>query len=911
MIRVRGKSQNILNRPPLSPLARGRRTFGLAVMLVAFATCVAPRLALAQADDNAPLFESDIAPILKTHCLKCHASEDPQGGLDLSTAATLMKGSDEGPVVIKGSAEKSVLLQKIVARKMPPPKEKDPLSDEQAAIIRKWIDGGTLTKNGTAASADAAPASAEPVVTDADRSFWAFRPPVAAPVPVTASRHLVRTPIDSFLLARQEARGLSFSPEAARTTLLRRASLDLVGLPPSPEEIQAFLNDARPDAFERQIDRLLDSPHYGERWGRHWLDVAGFTDSPHYTPDKAGNMLTFDDWRYRDYVIRSFNQDKPYDLFLTEQLAGDELVDWRAATNYPPEILDPLIATGYLRTTPDWTHSVVEYPNYRFDTLSRVVDNVATGLIGLTMGCVRCHRHKFDPIPHEDYYRLMAVFATAFNPDDWLKPSDRYLADVPPSDKAEIDRHNAMVETRTAEITKELENLRAPHKKKLLTAKLATLPEVLRADIETALATPAATRNEIQKYLAGKFEALLAISDQELTNALSDAEKQKVMSLGSESTSLLASKRTFGRIQGLCDVGQPPALHLLIRGDATTPGKVVEAGFPSVLCPPGSSGIERPVETKGASSGRRLALAKWLTRRDNPLTARVMVNRIWLHHFGKGIVATPENFGHSGTPPTHPELLDWLAVDFMEHGWSIKRLHRMMMTSTAYRQSARRPAEGEASIARTADPENELLWRMNLRRVEAEVLRDAVLAISDKLDRTTCGPPVPVEMNPDGLVTVSEKGPTPTSKWRRSLYVKSLRGSHPLGQGFKLSMFEIFDYPEIVINCTHRTNSTTPLQSLALVNSKFMLEQARFFAERVRNVSGENAPSASLVETAFKLALGRQPSAGELQFCQEFLTAQTQVFAQEEKTTPEQAAQQALAGLCLMLLASNEFLYIG
>jgi hypothetical protein len=288
-----------------------------------------------------------------------------------------------------------------------------------------------------------------------------------------------------------------------------------------------------------------------------------------------------------------------------------------------------------------------------------------------------------------------------------------------------------------------------------------------------------------------------------------------------------------------------------------------------------------------------------------------MVNRIWQHHFGRGIVATPENFGHSGAPPTHPELLDWLAVEFMEHGWSVKHLHRLMMTSTAYRQSARRPLEGEPSAGSTADPENELLWRMNLRRMEAEVLRDAVLAVSDMLDRTTCGPPVPVEVNPDGLVTVSEKGPTPTSQWRRSLYVRSLRGSHPLGQGFKLSMFEIFDYPEIVINCTHRTNSTTPLQSLALVNSKFMMEQARYFADRLRALAGVAAPADRLVESAFRLALGRQPSPAALRFCHEFLATQTQVYVADEKTTPEQAAQRALASLCLMLLASNEFLYIG
>src|SRR5579872_3566937 len=373
--------------------ARLRDGFALAVLAV-FATAAAAAPALGQTTKEAPRFEQDIAPIFKAHCAKCHNNEDPQGGLDLSSLASLMKGSDEGPVVINGSAEKSVLLKKIATRQMPPPKEKDPLSDEQADLIRRWIEAGTLPQ-----SVDGAPAAAAPSVTDEDRQFWSFRPPVAQPVPQVQAQHRVRTPIDAFLLARQEAKGLTFSPEASRTTLLRRASLDLTGLPPSPEDIDAFLADGRPDAFERQIDRLLESPHYGERWGRHWLDVAGFTDSPHYTPDKAGNMLVFDDWRYRDYVISSFNRDKPYDLFLAEQLAGDELVDWKAATKYTPEILEPLIATGYLRTVPDWTHSVVEYPNYRFDTLSRLVDNVSTGVLGLTMNCVRCHRHKFDPIP--------------------------------------------------------------------------------------------------------------------------------------------------------------------------------------------------------------------------------------------------------------------------------------------------------------------------------------------------------------------------------------------------------------------------------------------------------------------------------------------------------------------------------
>ncbi|MBI1918004.1 MAG: DUF1553 domain-containing protein [Planctomycetes bacterium] len=880
------------------------RKIALTAILAVLAFHVPPCIA---AEDGVPGFEKDILPIFRQHCVKCHGDKPKRGGLDLSTAAGLVAGSESGPVLAKGSAAKSVLFEKIEGRTMPPPEKKDHLSDHEIAIIRKWIEAGAPGME----SGKVVAQGKERVVTDQDREFWAFRTPIASPLPTVRAAQRARTPIDAFLLAKLEAKGLTFSPDASKATLLRRAYLDLIGLPPSPDEVQAFLTDTRSDSYERMLDRLLDSPHYGERWGRHWLDVAGYTDSPHYTADKAGNMVPFDDWRYRDYVVRSVNQDKPHNQFLLEQLAGDELVEWRSAVQYTPAILDALIATGYLRTTPDWTHSP-EFPNYRFDTLSRVVDNVSTGVLGLTLGCVRCHSHKFDPIPHEDYYRLMAVFATAYNPDHWLPPVDRYLADIPPADKAKMEQHNAKIETRKAEITKQLEGLRGPHRRKLFAGKIEKLPEVIRADVAKALATPPAQRNEVQRYLASRFEALLAVSDKELMNSFSEAERVLATKWGTEFGSLLASKRSFGRIQGLCDVGKPPTLHELIRGDPSIPAKVVEAGFPSVLCPPGQSAAVRPPDTKAGSSGRRLALARWLTSRDHPLTARVMVNRIWQHHFGRGIVATPENFGHSGSPPTHPELLDWLAVDFRERGWSVKHLHRLIMTSTAYRQSAYWPAArgGRESLELAADPENELLWRMNLRRVEAEVLRDAVLAVSGKLDRTMGGPPVPVQSNPDGLVTVSEKGPTPTSHWRRTLYLRSLRGSHASGQGFKLSMLEIFDYPEMAINCTRRTNSATPLQSLALINSKFMMEQARYFAERVRASAGAQAPADKTVEAAFVLAFGRVPTATESGFCREYLHAQAELYLRQ-KSPPEQAAQRALASLCSMLLASNEFLYIG
>jgi hypothetical protein len=744
----------------------------------------------------------------------------------------------------------------------------------------------------------------KPVVKDQDREYWAFKKPSAAPVPQVRASDRLRTPVDAFLLAKLEAKGLTYSPDASKATLLRRAYLDLIGLPPSPDEVRNFQADTRPDAYERLVDRLLDSPHYGERWGRHWLDVAGYTDSPHC--DTQGSFLPVDDWRYRDYVVRAFNQDKPYDRFLAEQLAGDELVDWRSAKKFTPEMLDALIATGYLRTTPDWTHGDQFQSAYRIDTMARVVENVSTGLLGLTMGCVRCHRHKFDPIPHEDYYRLMAVFATAYNPESWLRPHERYLPDISPAEKEPIDRHNAQIEAQRTELTKQLAALREPHRKKLFAAKLAKLPQAIRADVEAALATLPAKRTEVQRYLAEKFEAVLACPDAEVMKTFSEAERALATKLGNELGGLLAKKKTFGRLQALWDVGKPPVVRQLIRGDVRTPGKIVEPGYITVLCPPGKSNLVPARDVAEESSGRRIAFARWLTSRENPLTARVIVNRVWQHHFGKGIVATPENFGRSGSPPTHPELLDWLAVDFMEHGWSVKHLHRLLMTSTAYRQSAHRPADGEANKSARVDSDNDLLWHMNLRRLEAEAVRDVVLAVSSKLDRTMAGPPIPVQSNPDGLVVVTEKGPTPTSKWRRSLYVRSLRGSHPTGVGFRLSMFEIFDFPEVVINCTRRSNSTTPLQSLALINSGFMLKQARRFAERVR---GTTTDKNRQIDTAFVLAFGRMPAAAETQFCLEYLQTQQKLYEQS-KSPAEQAAQRALAGLCSVLLASNEFLYI-
>jgi hypothetical protein len=786
---------------------------------------------------------------------------------------------------------------------MPPPGTVTPPTAEQIEVVRQWIETGADSNASQTASASRPEQEGKSEVTEQDRQVWAFRKPLKSPAPKPKNSRRVRTPIDAFVLAKLEQKGLTFSPDASKVSLMRRAYLDLLGLPPTPEEVHTFLADNKPDAYDRLIDRLLASPAYGERWARHWLDIAGYTEAAHNDTDLPlyQDYYVYDGiWRYRDYVVNALNQDKPYDRFLTEQIAGDELVDWRSAPKYDSEIINNLVATGFLRGVLDITsfspppQLPLEYNN----VLSRVVDNLAAGILGLTVGCARCHDHKYDPISQTDYYRMQAIFAAAYNPQDWKIQKDRYLPDVSTKDQEEIAKHNAEIDRPLGELTKQLAELRRPHEQRLFETKLAIVPELLRGDVRTAIETPADKRDLVQKYLFKKYGALLKLSDDELNKALSEKEQAASKKLEEQIAALKGWRRSFGRIQALWDVGKPPSIHLLRRGNIESPGKEIEPGFLAVLCPPGKSDALRPPDTQGSSSGRRLALARWLTSRDNPLTARVFLNQVWQHHFGKGIVATPENFGRKGTPPTHPELLDWLAVDFMEHGWKIKRLHKLIMTSTVYRQSA---DEGNPSAV-ALDPGNDLLWRMNLRRLEAEAVRDSVLAVSGKLDRTIGGPPGLVDWTPDGLLTVSDKGPSPSSKWRRSLYVLARRN-------YPLTFLEVFDFPTLALNCTRRSNSATPLQSLTFLNSEFVMEQAEYFASRVNQLAGNDAPLGKRIEEAFLLALARKPTATEMKNCEEHLKKQTELY-RELKSPNEVASQQALTSMCQMLLSTNEFLYV-
>ncbi|MDX1983052.1 MAG: DUF1553 domain-containing protein, partial [Bryobacteraceae bacterium] len=823
-----------------------------------------------EAAEQRARFERDLHPIFKSRCIQCHGGKTPAAGLSLHTTADVLKGGTNGPVVVEGFSERSLLIRRVANHTMPPPGSGKPLSESEIRAMREWIDRGNFSESViTDASERPFTPLEAPAITPEQRQFWAFRKPIAAPVPKVKAQARVRTPIDNFLLAKLESKGLSYSPDAPDLKLMRRAFFDLTGLPPTPSQIAGFVNDTAPGAYERLLDRLLDSPHYGERWGRQWLDAAGYVDTTGKDFDPRKAEYADGMWRYRDYVIQSFNSDKPWDRFLTEQLAGDELVDWRSASKFTPQITELLTATGYLRNVLDITEEdISNLPVERYEALFKLMEKVSSSTLGLTVGCARCHSHKFDPISQRDYYRLLALFTTSYNPTDWLQPQNRHLYTISRTAKEEIDRHNQELDAPIAEWKKQMAAVRKPYESRLLDEKLKALPEAIRQDTKAAIETPADKRDEVQKYLFNKFNAELKIPPKDLEAALSPGDAESIAYMENEVAKFEAKKVKLEKVQALWDVGAPPAIRLLQRGSPDAPGPRVTPGFLEILSSQGRTDAAKPAAAHGETSGMRLAFAQWLTSADHPLTARVIVNRIWQGHFGTGIVATPDNFGTTGAPPTHQELLDYLAVDFMKNGWSAKRLHKLIMTSTAYRQSAQR------GRAEAIDPDNALLSRMNLRRLDAESLRDSVMAASGKLNPTAGGPPVPLEMRPDGLQVVSSKEPE-SAQWRRSIYLTSRRT-------YPVSFLGVFDYPIIDTNCARRVPSATPLQSLTMMNDGFVWQAAEALAARA---NGD-------VDMAYLLTLSRKPADEERRLAAEYL-----------QSNPFKTFAQAL-------LSSNEFLYI-
>jgi hypothetical protein len=759
--------------------------------------------------------------------------------------------------------------------------------------------------------------SEKPSTNDEPRTtnHWAFQKLTRPELPAVNAKDRVRTPVDQFVLAKLEKNNLAFSPEADRRTLLRRACLDLVGLLPSPEEVEEFLANTQPDGYERLIDRLLASPHFGERWGRHWLDWAGYVDTLGGDNDAGIIKLGEGKWRYRDYVVRCFNQDKPYAQFLTEQLAGDELVEWRTAARFTPETQELLVATGFLRSAADDTdENELNTPDVRHAVLQRTGEVVANTLLGLTVNCAKCHDHKYEPISQQDYYRFLAIFSPAFNPQQWPQPKERALPDVSASDKAEMEKYNRPFNQQMEELRKQQTELRRPYQERLLETKLSRLPEQIRADAKAALQTPIEKRTEIQIYLANKFERELTVRPAEITTALSEKDQATVAELDRRLAGLTNQLHRWGTIQAVYDVGAPAPFHLLLRGNHDTPGPEVQPGFLSTLCDgktttrasgsnPASSG--HPTRLAN-TSGRRLELAHWLTGPDTPaggLVARVLVNRVWQQLFGRGIVETSDNFGRSGSGATHPELLDWLAAEFARQQWQMKPLIKMLMTSAVYRQASASAVNMPLVNPETIDPGNQLLWRQRLRRLESEVVRDAILSASGQLDLRMGGAPLPLETRPDGLVVIKEKGlADPSSKWRRSLYVLARRNYH-------LTMLSVFDQPVIATSCTLRNPSAVVSQSLTMLNDAFILEQANYLADRVTRTAGHGALPEKRIEVAFQLALTRPPIAQEIRWSAELLERQTK-RGEEAKMPREQAAQKALTHLCHTLLNTSEFLYV-
>jgi Protein of unknown function (DUF1553)/Protein of unknown function (DUF1549)/Planctomycete cytochrome C len=857
-----------------------------------FLVCAIP---LAAVESAPPQFERDILPLFTQHCLKCHGLEGRMAALDLRTPVLILRGGDNGPAIVKGSADQSLLYARIAGGSMPPGNEKK-LTAEQIENVRRWIAAGAPA----AGSYGPTTLAEAPSVTAKDRQFWSFQKPVRPTVP--QSRHGVRTPIDAFVLAKLEEKKLRFSPDADRIALARRAHFDLTGMPPSPQEMKEFETDSSPQAWERLIDRLLASPHFGERWGRHWLDAAGYVDAQGLDHLITDDKTAEGKYLYRDYVVRSFNEDKPYDRFLTEQLAGDELVNWRTAKQSTPEIQTALIATGFLRTAADDTDlPEVNTADIRYTVLHQTLQVLTSNLLGLTVGCAKCHTHKYDPIPQQDYYRLMSIFTPAFNVQSWLQPKDRALVDVSAAEKEEIDRHNAAIDKQTEPFKKELDALLRPYEQRLLDQYYSKLPEAVRTDLRAALEAPEKKRTAVEKYLVAKLGPLVKVNADEVLAGLTEDDRNKVKELEERMAPLKAGLRRYGRIQALYDVGEPPPTYLFRRGNFETPGSEVDPGFLSVLSEPDKPIVFRKLDPGQKASGRRLAFARWLTNPDSPaggLVARVIVNRVWQHLFGAGIVATPDNFGNSGARPTHPELLDWLATELMRSGWRIKPMIKLMMTSGVYRQASHRP---DLEPAARIDPGNQLLWRMPIRRLESEAIRDAILASSGRLNRLIGGPSVRLEYLPDGMVMVSKKQLSePASQWRRSLYLFTRRN-------YNLTMLSTFDHPVMSTNCVRRTSSSVVPQSLSLLNDQFVMEQADYFAASISQSAGQELEKR--IDLAFHTTLARRPTREERTASLELVQRQTQRYL-ASGAGAEKASQKALANLGRMLWNTNEFLYV-
>ncbi len=860
--------------------------------------------AVSAADESQVLFERNIRPILKVHCWQCHGEEaKPEARLDLRLARWMLKGGESGPAVVVGKPAESLIWKRIAAGEMPP-KGKG-LTDKEKATLSAWIEQGAKTARPEPESLQAGADW-----TEEERGYWAFQPARRPIVPTVQRPEMVRSPIDRFLFSELEKKSLSFSAETDRRTLARRLTFDLWGLPPSPELIGRFVADESVDAYERFVEVLLAAPAYGERWARHWLDVAGYADSDGYTETDRERPWAF---RYRDYVIRSLNADKPFDQFIVEQLAGDELLA-PPYQNLSPDDADRMIATGFLRMAPDGTgQGGVDQNVARNDVVAETIKIVSTSLLGLTVGCAQCHLHRYDPISQEDYYRFRAVFEPALDWKTWRDPPARLVNMWTPAEHEQAAKVDAELRDIEGKRVAELDGI---------------VNEVFDKEVAKLTAERQELAREARKTVADKRspEQLQILKDHPSLNVDRGSvylyEAQRLQEFNKKYEKINADSRAQRPADSFIacltePANHKPPTHLFCRGDFNQPREVIAPGLLSAL--PNSAEVPDD-DPQIPTTGRRLALARQLTNGKHPLVARVLVNRVWMNHFGRGLVASLGDFGQLGERPSHPELLDWLADDFVRTGWSLKQLHRLIVNSTAYRQTSTR-----SEALQTVDPDNRLLGRMSVRRLEAEAIRDSLLEVTADRTLTMFGPASGVNPDDVGQVIVGKatrdgngilvaKFEDSPEQYRRSVYVQ-VRRSMPLG------LMEPFDIAAMSPNCERRTSSTVAPQALLMMNNDLVVRFSERFAQRVQSESGDDP--AAQARRAWLLAFGRDADNATLTQAVAFLEAQRQTFTPPAEATPTNSpaakasnlppltpSQQALAVLCQALLSSNQFLYV-
>ncbi len=802
-----GAGEQVMNSTRAIALSRpARRHHLLRVVATIAAACWLSASAL-QASTPLDHFETVIRPLLSTHCQSCHGPSAAKGGLRLDSLVEVLRGGDSGAAVIPGAPAASLLLAAVRHESVAMPPDRAPLSTSEIAALENWVADG-LPWTGSAPAADLLAAGLPPraeagtvgpklrprpmVVTDEDRAWWAYAPVIRPPVPEGHGSH----PIDRFIDAQLEAEGLVAVPEADRATLIRRLFFTTVGLPPSAEEVTAFVADTDPAAWERLVDRLLADPRHAEHLARHWLDLARYADSDGFRQDAFRPNA----WRYRDWVVAAFQADLPFDRFVTAQLAGDELTDDTSAA----------VATGFLRQTP-YEYNQIDVPTQWNDILNDATETTADVFLAMGLGCARCHDHKYDPLLKADHERFRAFFTAVQWQDDGLPEPDI----LSPAQQAWADT--------VGRLKRELAALRASARDEAAWAGLQRFPPL----IKRLVMMPAAERTALEEQWVRLAARQLTFKPEKLP----EADRLIYEKLTAE---LAAFEKEHA-------ADRPPSIPAAVVAEGGVP-EGTEPGLPQVLggnCPP----IE-PVTRGAPSSGRRLALARWIAAPANPLAPRVLANRLWQWHFGEGLASEANDFGLLGAPPSHPDLLNWLAADLVEGGYTVRRIERLILTSAAFRRASHAPDAPPFALAAARDPQARFLWRRHARRLDAEQVRDAALVASGELDATPAGPPVP------------------PAKPRRALYVSVLRNTRD-------PLLDAFDFPDAAASCSRRNTTTTPSQALLLLNGEWLLARARALALRIDRQGLADDPGRAA--EALRAVIGREPSTEAIHRCTAFL----------------------------------------